>query len=1040
MKYSEFLASKIAVSTNSGFDPGDNIHKNLKPHQRDIVRWALIGGRRAIFAAFGLGKSVMQLEICRLVNHKESGRQLIIAPLGVRQEFKRDVKIVTDKDLVFVNKSSQVGSDGMYITNYESVRDGKLDVNLFNCVCLDEASVLRSYGSKTYQHFLTLFSGVKYRFVATATPSPNRYKELIHYAGFLGIMDTGEALTRFFQRDSTKANNLTLYPHKEEEFWAWLHSWAIFLQKPSDIGYPDDGYVLPKLHVFYHKVDTDKSFTIEKNGQLMMFRSSALSLQAASQEKAKSLYRRVEQISSILYNLHNSLNLKKGANNVIREEKRISQEILPEKQRKNDCESEATKCREKGRTKVVQERILRKKQGKIITKTKNTKQKKLSRKQRTIQKTIKRVEGEKPRKSSIPRKKSERKKQRTLKSIQESLLPKQQAQDCISGKGQQVEAGIQHDTRGIRRHDGKTKSCMSYLQTGHGQQKPIGGPLPRNREDKGSSVPSMQYRTRELQGRPRTTDASCKLSDQVVIWCDLNKEQKAIEKMLNKMGISYSSLYGNTSIDEREKLLTDWRNKKTTVFLSKPVMYGSGINMQQCHTMIFAGIGFKFNSFIQAIHRIYRFLQQKECNIHIIYADTETQVLKTLLEKWENHKKMVERMSELIKENGLSNINMIKKLERSMGCERVEVSGKRYTAVNNDCVEETRLMDSDSVDLIHTSIPFSNHYEYSPSYNDFGHNSNNDAFFKQMDFLTPELLRVLKPGRVAAIHVKDRILFGNVTGYGMPSVDPFHVTCINHYKEHGFIYFGMITVVTDVVRENNQTYRLGWTEQCKDGSKMGVGSPEYILLFRKLPTDTSKAYADEPVVKTKKEYSRARWQIDAHAFWRSSGDRLLNIDEITKYPVDVIAKMFTEYMKNNIYDYEVHVKIGEELDEKGVLPSTFMLLDPGSNHPNVWTDISRMKTLNSEQKRRNMTCHICPANIDWVDRIINRYSNKNDLVYDPFGGIGTIPYRALKLGRRGYSVELNPEYFKDSLKYLNAADNQVSMPTLFDFMKQEVVA
>ena len=161
-------------------------------------------------------------------------------------------------------------------------------------------------------------------------------------------------------------------------------------------------------------------------------------------------------------------------------------------------------------------------------------------------------------------------------------------------------------------------------------------------------------------------------------------------------------------------------------------------------------------------------------------------------------------------------------------------------------------METNSIDLIHTSIPFGNHYEYSANYNDFGHNQNTDRFFEQMDFLTPELFRVLKPGRVAAIHVKDRVLFGNATGTGMPTIEPFHAQCISHYMKHGFQYFGMITVVTDVVRENNQTYRLGWSEQCKDGSKMGVGCPEYILLFRKLPTDRSTAYADVPVKKIKR--------------------------------------------------------------------------------------------------------------------------------------------------------------------------------------------
>ena len=128
------------------------------------------------------------------------------------------------------------------MTNYERVRDGDIDPTRFTAVALDEASVLRSFGSKTYQTFLPKFQGVKYKLVSTATPSPNRYKELIHYAGYLEIMDTGQALTRFFQRDSTKANNLTLYPHKEDEFWLWVSSWALFIGKPSDLGYDDTGY------------------------------------------------------------------------------------------------------------------------------------------------------------------------------------------------------------------------------------------------------------------------------------------------------------------------------------------------------------------------------------------------------------------------------------------------------------------------------------------------------------------------------------------------------------------------------------------------------------------------------------------------------------------------------------------------------------------------------------------------------------------------------------------------------------------------------
>ena len=167
--------------------------------------------------------------------------------------------------------------------------------------------------------------------------------------------------------------------------------------------------------------------------------------------------------------------------------------------------------------------------------------------------------------------------------------------------------------------------------------------------------------------------------------------------------------------------------------------------------------------------------------------------------------------------------------------------------------------------------------------------------------MTPELLRILQPGRIYCCHVKDRILFGNVTGAGAPTVSPFHCQAIMHGIKHGFDYMGMITVVTDVVRENNQTYRLGWSENAKDSTKMGVGSPEYVLLFRKPQSDRMRGYADTPVTKEKPYcqdiegvvpfdrglppvpgtgYSRARWQIDAHAFWRSSGNRLLTAEDL----------------------------------------------------------------------------------------------------------------------------------------------------------------
>ena len=831
-EYYNFLRGKINIAPESGFiiSPED-ISPVLKPHQQDAVIWAIRGGRRALFESFGLGKTIQQLEICRIITSKKGGKALVVCPLGVKQEFTEDAKNLLGIDIKYVKtrEEAEQAKESILVTNYERVRDGDIDPKYFTVTSLDEASVLRSFGSKTYQTFLDKFKGVKYKFVCTATPSPNKYKELIHYAGYLEIMDTGLALTRFFQRDSTKANNLTLYPHKEQEFWLWMSSWALFITSPADLGHDPSGYDLPTMDVIYHVVKVDNTTAgVDQDGQVKMFRDAALGLKDAAKEKRDSMIDRIAMMKQVI-----------------------------------------------------------------------------------------------------------------------------------------------------------------------------------------DSDPSSHY----------------------VIWHDLEAERHEIKRILPEV----VEVFGSLDIETREQRIIDFAQGKIKYLATKPSISGQGCNFQRhCHKAIFTGIGYEFNDFIQAIHRIYRFLQTEKVEIHVIYAESEGEILKTLQKKWKQHDYLVKQMTDIIKKNGLSTTSVHEKMQRAIGIERKEEKGEFFTAVNNDCVIETMTMPDNSVDLIHTSIPFSNHYEYTPSYNDFGHNEDNDKFFEQMNYLTPEVLRILKPGRVAAIHVKDRILFGNATGTGMPTVDPFHATCIFHYLKHGFYLMGMITVVTDVVRENNQTYRLGWSEQCKDGTKMGVGCPEYILLFRKLPSDTSKAYADTPVHKTKQEYTRARWQIDAHAFWKSSGNRLLTPDELSRMPVDKARFYFRQQDGEQVYDYHRHVEIAERMELAGKLPATFMAVDPVSNSGDVWDDVIRMRTLNTRQSRKRLVNHVCPLQLDIVERIINRYSNPGELVFDPFGGLMTVPYMAVKMGRKGIATELNADYFKDGVRYLREAEMEVKTPTLFDAISKVI--
>ncbi|MNW62537.1 DNA adenine methyltransferase YhdJ [compost metagenome] len=134
-----------------------------------------------------------------------------------------------------------------------------------------------------------------------------------------------------------------------------------------------------------------------------------------------------------------------------------------------------------------------------------------------------------------------------------------------------------------------------------------------------------------------------------------------------------------------------------------------------------------------------------------------------------------------------------------------------------------------------------------------------------------------------------------------------------------------------------------------------------------------------------------------------------------------------------MYSYEEHVALAKKLDQDGKLPATFIMVAPGSWTSEVWDDINRMRTLNSTQSQRRQQMHVCPLQLDIVERIINRYSNPGDLVFDPFAGLMTVPMQAVKMGRKGYGVELNTDYFRDGIGYLQAAEMEADMPTLFDF-------
>lgn len=831
-KYTKFLESKMIIAPVGEEMIKDIIIPELAyPHQKDICSWSLKGERRAIFAAFGLGKTLMQLVIAQNVIMNTNKPFLIVCPLAVQGEFRKDAELLGYDVPDYITHSDNAISNKIYLTNYERIRKGDFDANMFGGVSFDEASILRNLNTQTVEYVLSNFKSIPFRFVATATPTPNNYIEILNYADYLGVIDRGQALTRFFQRDSKKAGNLKLYPHKEDEFWLWVSTWAMFISKPSDLGYSDKGYALSELNVIErHISNIDRGLIVDRDKNIKIFTDVTKSLVDASREKRNTINERVDE---------------------------------------------------------------------------------------------------------------------TIKIMKEN--------------------------------------------------------------------PNKNF----------------------ILWHDLEDERKELEKAITREfgKESYLSVYGSQTLDQKERNLISFSKGEVRYLITKSKIAGSGCNFQyHCHNMIFVTINYKFNDFIQAIHRCYRFKQQNDVNIFIVFTDAQEEILKALYNKWTNHNNLQNKMTDIVKQYGLNQKNVKANMKRNIGIERLEYNSDKFRIYNNDTVLETANMPDNSKHFIITSIPFGDHYEYSESYNDMGHNFGNGEFFKQMDYLTPELLRVLKPGRVAAIHVKDRIRYSYQNGAGMTTIDDFSGETVRHFQKHGFWLIGKITITTDVVRENNQTYRLGWSEQCKDGSKMGVGLPEYVLLFRKAPTDKSNAYADERCERTKEEYTKAQWQLDAHAYWKSSGDRFLRGDELRSFSIKRIRKIWENLNGKEVYNFFKHLNTSKDMDDMRKLSSTFMTLAPISNSGAVWTDVNRLHTLNTKQTNKKKEKHICPLQFDIVNRLIDRYSAEGEVVYDPFGGLMTVPYCAVKKGRIGEASELNHQYFIDGLAYMKALEYQLRTPTLFDLV------
>jgi len=290
MNYHDFLKCKQIVTDPTGFEiNGGELPDNLYGFQRDLVTWACARGKSALFTMTGTGKTAMQVSWADAVCRETGGTVLILAPLAVAKQTVHESKKF-GISIKYVRDWSEVNR-GVNITNYDMLHH--FDNVKIDGIVLDESSILKSFSGKIRNAIIDRSQGIPFRLACTATPAPNDYMELGNHAEFLGVMSYNEMLATFFVHDGGETSKWRLKGHAEDSFWKWMASWGCFLNKPSDLGYSDDGFSLPPLIDHQHIVNSCPT-----EGALFAF--EAKGLMERQQARRASLDKRVAKCADVV--------------------------------------------------------------------------------------------------------------------------------------------------------------------------------------------------------------------------------------------------------------------------------------------------------------------------------------------------------------------------------------------------------------------------------------------------------------------------------------------------------------------------------------------------------------------------------------------------------------------------------------------------------------------------------------------------------------------------------------------------------------------
>lgn len=428
-----------------------------------------------------------------------------------------------------------------------------------------------------------------------------------------------------------------------------------------------------------------------------------------------------------------------------------------------------------------------------------------------------------------------------------------------------------------------------------------------------------------------------------IIWVKQNVEADYLKKLIPDS----VEVRGSEDPEIKENKLLGFGKNEYRVMITKTKIASFGMNYQNCHNQVFASLDFSFESTYQAIRRSYRFGQKQDVNIHLITTDTMNNTIEIIREKEINFNNMRKELISTITEysHELKNTSDIN-----------EYKTDEFHLMNGDSCQLIKNIPDNSIDFSIFSPPFADLYVYSDKLEDMGNSKNYDEFQDHFSFLIPELYRIIKSGRLVAVHCMDLPIQKGKEGY--IGLRDFSGYLIKTFTDNGFIYHSKVTIWKDPVIEMQRTKALGLLHKQlkKDSSMCRVGLPDYLLIFRK------------------------------------DGDNVTQIKN-DKIPVDLWQKYASP----------------------------------------VWYDINQTRTLQYMSARDTEDQkHICPLQLDTIERAITLWSNENETVFTPFAGIGSEVYQAVKMNRKGIGIELKESYFNQSCKNIDELLKEKKQISLFN--------